>query len=29
MIRKKIINSFLKKNKLKDPWDIVELFEKK
>ena len=29
MIPKKTINSFLKKNKLKDPWDIVELFEKK
>ena len=29
MIEKKIIDKFLKKNLLKDPWDIVGLFEKK
>ena len=27
MINKNIIDNFLKKNKLKDPWDIVNLFE--
>lgn len=29
MISKKKLSNFIKKNKLKDPWDVVALFEKK
>ncbi len=29
MINRKVIQSFIKKKKLKDPWDIVDYFEKK
>ena len=29
MIKKKIIDNYLKKNSFRDPWDIVDSFEKK